>query len=197
MKTGKETRIVRLMGLVSLFILCLVCSSHDRSSAQRSRLAMEPELATELLTKARKTLEKKKIPFDPNIVLNEDWKDRIDPALWDLPEIKENKRVDHPLEGVYVANLLMVGAEIKLKGDTLLLIKELAPDDENRDLKISGKGDFFLFLVGKDNKKIRLTGLRGRIMVMTADRCFAAGVPQGYTFVMGCGRKGFFLPDRP
>jgi hypothetical protein len=157
---------------------------------------MEPELTKELLTKARKTLEKKKIPFDPNIVLHEDWKERIDPALWDLPEIKENKRVNQPLEGVYVANLLMVGEEIELKGDTLLLIRELAPDNENRDLKISGKGDFFMFLLGKE-KRIRLTGHRGTIMVLTADRCFAAGVPQGYTFVMACGRKGFFLPDRP
>lgn len=195
MKTGRESRIIRLTGLILLVILFLVCSNHDRSSAQRSRLAMEPELARELLTKARKTLEKRKIPFDPNLVLGDDWKDRIDPALWDLPEIKENKRVNQPLEGVYVANLLMVGEEIKLKGDTLLLIKELAPDDENRDLRISGKGDFFMFLLGKD-KRIRITRTRGRIIVMTADRCFAAGVPQGYTFIMGCGRRGFFLPDR-
>jgi len=196
MKSGRDNRMIRLTGLVSLVIPFLVCSTHDRASAQRSRLATEPELARDLLTKARKTLEKKKIPFDPNIVLHEDWKERIDPALWDLPEMKENKRVNQPLEGVYVANLLMVGEEIKLKGDTVLLIKELAPDNENRDLKISGKGDFFMFLVGKD-KRIRLTGLRGRIMVFTADRCFAAGVPQGYTFVMACGRKGIFLPDRP
>jgi hypothetical protein len=156
-------------------------------------------------------LKQKKIPFDPNIVVEAGWQQRIDPALLDLPEIKKNLRVSEPLKGVYLANILLVGGDVRLNGDAVLLIKELAPDDENRDLKISGRGDLFMFIIGT-GKEIRTRGeardlgsivgkkevqargnARGVITVHTEGRCLVVGFPQSYLVTVSC-RGGFVRP---
>ena len=187
--------VVRTIAGGGVIVVCIVCLSLHLAMAQRPfpPLESDPDLAKELPATAHKKLKQKKIPFDPNMVVKDGWRQRIDPALWDVPELNRNLRVNEPMEGVYLANLLMVGEDVKLKGDTLLLIKELAPDDENRNLKISGKGDFFIFIVGPE-KKIRLRGPRGKILIQTTGRCFVAGFPQGYEVLITCGRRGFVLP---
>ena len=179
---------------LGVIIFYVACSSFRLSTAQRvfPPLESDPNLARELFSAALKKLQQKKIPFDPHIVVKDGWRERIDSKLWDLPDIKKNLRVSQPMEGLIIANLLMVGEAIKLKGDTLLLINELAPDDENRDLKISGKGDFFMFIVARE-KRLRFRGIRGTIWIQTTGRCLVAGRPQGYTVIIACGRRGFVM----
>jgi hypothetical protein len=139
-----------------------------------------------LLAPVRKKLREKKIPFDPYISIEGDWRKKIDPALFALPEMKRNLRVTGPMKGIYLADTLLVGENVKLKGDTILIVKEFAPDDENRDFKISGNGNLFMFFVG-DQKKIRPRRRRGEIAIETTGHCAAMGVSaNGYFLHMKC-----------
>ena len=143
-----------------------------------------------LLAPARTTLRKHGIPFDPYITIQDDWRTLIDPVLWTLPDMKRNLRVTDSLEGVYLANTLLVEETVRLKGNTVLIIKELAPDDENLKLDIRGEGDFFMFLVSKP-KSTNRRALRGSINIETTGQCAVIGLsPTHYPFRIKCKGEG-------
>ena len=89
------------------------------------------ELKRETLAPAFKMLKAKGVPFDPTLLLDADWRSRIEPALARIPEMGQTVRVTEPMGGVYLADLLLLPEHISLKGDTFILTRELAPDDEN------------------------------------------------------------------
>jgi hypothetical protein len=141
-----------------------------------------------LLAPARKTLLKAGIPFDPYITIQDDWRSLIDPALLNLPEMKRNLRVTESLKGVYLAHTLLVGESIRLKGNTILIIGELSPDDENLRLNIRGEGNFFMFIVNKPKSTGRRP-LRGSINIEATGHCAIFGLsPTHYAFRFVCKR---------
>ena len=151
------------------------------------------EYLKKLLAPARKTLRKKGIPFDPYITIQDDWRTLIDPALLNLLEMKRNLRVTEPLKGIYLAQTLLVGETVRLKGNTIIIIGELAPDDETLNLGIRGEGDFFMFIVNKPNRTGRRP-LRGSINIETTGHCVVFGLsPTHYPFHIKCkGEGGLF-----
>jgi hypothetical protein len=154
----------------------------ERQRQQRLKNLLEP---------AKKQLEKVGIPFDPFITIDDDWRERIDPEIWKLPEMKKNLRVTESLHGIYLADTLLVGERVKLDGNTVLIVRELTPDDENRNLDISGHGDFYLFIIGEP-RRVRFRGIRGVISVATTGRCAIVGSVGGYSATFRCSEHGFF-----
>jgi hypothetical protein len=152
-----------------------------RDAYDLSRRNME-----KLLAPARKKLRQKNIPFDPYITIEGDWRKQIDPALWAMPEMKRNLRVTGSMKGIYLADTLLVDEKVRLKGDTILIIRELAPDDENRNLTIRGDGNLFMFFVG-DQKKVRARSWRGEIGIETTGKCATMGMSgNGYYIHVKC-----------
>jgi hypothetical protein len=139
-----------------------------------------------LLAPARKKLRQKNIPFDPYITIEGDWRKQIDPALWAMPEMKRNLHVTGSMKGIYLADILLVDEKVRLEGDTILIIRELAPVDENRNLTIRGDGNLFMFFVG-DQRKIRGRSWRGEIGIETRGKCAAMGMSgNGYYLHIKC-----------
>jgi hypothetical protein len=151
------------------------------------------EYLKKLLAPARKTLRKEGIPFDPYITIQDDWRTLIDPVFLNLPEMKRTLRVTEPMKGIYLAQTLLVGETVRLKGNTILIIGELAPDDENLNLEIRGQGDFFMFIVNKP-KRTGTRPLRGSINIETTGHCAVFGLSAThYPFHIKCkGEGGLF-----
>jgi len=105
-----------------------------------------------LLAPAFKMLKDEGVPFDPKLLLGDDWRSRLEPALARMPAMGEAVRVNEPMKGVYLAGTLLLPEHVTLKGDTVILTRELAPDDENSGISITGDYQLFIFNIG-DNKK--------------------------------------------
>jgi len=68
----------------------------------------ETRMVRALLKTARIMLRNQKVPFDPDIVVEEEWRAKIDPALFTMPEMQTTRRVTEPMKGVYISNVLLV-----------------------------------------------------------------------------------------
>lgn len=112
----------------------------------------EAQLRRKLLAPAFKMLKAEGVPFDPKLLLGDDWRSQLEPALARMPAMGETVRVTEPMKGVYLAGTLLLPEHISLKGDTFILTRELAPDDENSAISITGDYRLFIFNIG-DNKK--------------------------------------------
>lgn len=152
----------------------------------------EKRMVRALLKTARIMLRNQKVPFDPDLVVEDEWRAKIDPALFTMPEMQTMRRVTEPMRGVYIANVLLVPEQLTLTGDTVILVRELAPDDENRELMISGDGELFVFIIGDGKKFDFRNGPRGRITLKTTAPCSFVGMSQGYLLNMRCQGSSFF-----
>lgn len=111
----------------------------------------EAQLRRKLLAPAFKMLKAEGVPFDPKLLLGDDWRTQLEPALARMPAMGKTVRITEPMKGVYLAGTLLLPEHITLKGDTLILTRELAPDDENTAISITGDYQLFIFNIG-DNK---------------------------------------------
>jgi len=105
-----------------------------------------------LLAPALKMLEAQGVPFDPKLLLGDDWRSQLEPALARMPAMGETVRVTEPMKGVYLAGILLLPEHISLKDDTFILTRELAPDDENSTISITGNHQLFIFNIGDRRK---------------------------------------------
>jgi hypothetical protein len=110
------------------------------------------ETKRKLLAPAFKMLKAEGVPFDPKLLLGDDWRSQLEPALARMPAMGETVRVTEPMKGVYLAGILLLPEHISLKGDTLILTRELAPDDENSTISITGDHQLFIFNIGDSRK---------------------------------------------
>jgi hypothetical protein len=141
-------------GVFCLF-LCLnvVTLSSPGQSVKTGRDGVdEAPLRRRLLAPAFKMLKAEGVPFDPKLLLGDDWRSRLEPALARIPAMGETVRVTEPMKGVYLANTLLLPEHISLKGDTFILTRELAPDDENSAISITGDYRLFIFNIGENKK---------------------------------------------
>jgi hypothetical protein len=112
----------------------------------------EAQLKRKLLAPVFKMLKAEGVLFDPKLLLGDDWRSQLEPALARMPAMGETVRVTEPMKGVYMVGTLLLPEHISLKGDTFILTRELAPDDENSAISITGGYQLFIFNIG-DNKK--------------------------------------------
>lgn len=141
-------------GLVQLSAVCLLLCVHGMGPSSfgqnsgGSNAAVKDEgvgLRRKLLAPAFKMLKVKGVPFDPKLLLDMDWRSQIEPALAQMPELSQTLRVTEPMEGLYLAGTVLLPEHVSLTGDTLILTRELAPDDENSMINIEGPHRLFIF----------------------------------------------------
>jgi hypothetical protein len=52
------------------------------------------------------------------------------------------------MKGVYLARAVLIPREVELTGDTVIIAKELAPDDEDSEVIIRGEYRLAMFIIG-------------------------------------------------
>jgi hypothetical protein len=141
----------RPMCLIYLGAVCLLFCLNVVTSGRDGEMD-EAKFRRKLLAPALKMLKAEGVPFDPKLLLGDDWRSQLEPALARMPSMGETVRVTEPMKGVYLAGTLLLPEHVSLKGDTVILTRELAPDDENSVISITGDYQLFIFNIG-DSKK--------------------------------------------
>jgi len=144
--------------LVNLFILCLVgllpaiclnsTSAQRPSNLNKSELEIERRVKKGTLEPAIKMLKKQKVPFDTALLLDEEWRTKLAPAFAKMPEMQTDIHAKGIMKGVYLARAVLIPREVELTGDTVIIAKELAPDDEDSEVIIRGEFRLVIFIIG-------------------------------------------------
>jgi hypothetical protein len=105
-------------------------SGAQKISKRQSVLAQEKEQqARELRRKSfkasRELLLNYGVPFDPDILLESDWKEKLAPALAVMPEFQEFREAPQKMEGVLLAHTLLLPESVELIGDTVIIARHV------------------------------------------------------------------------
>ena len=73
-----------------------------------------------------RSLLQNKVPFDPDLLLQQDWRTRLAWALDSMPELRaEREELSGKLKGVYLAGTLVLPEKIILAGDVVILARRV------------------------------------------------------------------------
>jgi hypothetical protein len=97
-----------------------------KSQIESSRKNFEP---------VRRMLIKAGVPFEPSILLTQKWRNHLGRQLSTMPEMQKVKRVTRPLKGVYLAHTLYLPAEVRIAGDTVILVRHLVLTNKNTTIR--------------------------------------------------------------
>ena len=180
-------------GRVCLSSLCLLLCLHvsgspspgqgtrgGRNAPVEGRIA---EVKRTLAAPIRPMLKARGVPIDPAVLFEEDWRERIEPALAGMPEMSQTLRVAEPMQGVYLAGLVLLPERISLRGDTLILTRELAPDDENSTVRINGGHRLYIFNIGnrRQYEAMAREAPQGQFLnIDVGDSCVVVGIAPMY-----------------
>src|SRR4051794_36691245 len=88
-------------------------------------------------------LRERGVPFDPDNLLDEDWRDKVVPKFAEMPEMQVSRRLGDRLEGVQLADILYLPEKVELTGDTVILARQIV--FEGRHAVIKGHGNVYFF----------------------------------------------------
>jgi len=102
--------------------------SNNSSSEKRAALKAGLERAFVLLREAG-------VPFDPELLLEEDWPKRLAPIFDQMPEMNQNRYAAGPLSGVQLADTLYLPEHVETTGDTVILVRHIRFEGNNFEIK--------------------------------------------------------------
>lgn len=95
-------------------------------------------------------LRRSRSPFDPEILLESDWREKLYPFIGQIPEMQRDRQAATKLKGIYYADTFLLSEQTQLIGDTVLIVREIIPDGEFTSVDIRGNYGFYVFNIGKD-----------------------------------------------
>ena len=99
---------------------------------QRPRIQEDPRTKEDRRRKdferAQSLLVNKRVPFDPEILLTEDWRNKLKSTFDQMPELQEVRRGTNRLKGVEIAHTLYLPEKVSLEGDTVIIARNLIFD---------------------------------------------------------------------
>jgi hypothetical protein len=176
---------------LTLIACVIVLSAFIRTNAQLSKEQAEIKKRVEngMLEPAIQMLKQKKVPFDTKLLLDDDWRTKLSSSFAAMPELQTDVRVTNRMKGVYLARTFLVGPQVELDGDTVILAKELAPDDENSSVMIEGDYRLIMWIIGdvKVYEAMRRKRAASQFLnIELGDRCGLIGVPPIFYGHIGC-----------
>ncbi len=122
-----------LICLIALIWSALPVSGDGAQRPTRGRLGrrafpneqQERELRRESFKSSRELLNKHGVLFDPNILLEGDWKKKLAPSLALMREFQDVREGGQKMEGVQLADTLLLPERVELTGDTVVIARQL------------------------------------------------------------------------
>jgi hypothetical protein len=146
------SRLYLLLTITMLLFLQLLgtTGSAKRDLKQQQILKNEVQLDRAGRTRAafqkgRELLNRKNVPFDPDELLEPNWKERLAPTLDQMPELQLVQQGGETLKGVHLAHTLYLPSNIRLDGDTVILVRRLV--FLGRNVVIKGNHDIHIFTI--------------------------------------------------
>lgn len=78
--------------------------------------------------KGRNLLIEKNVPFDPDLLLESNWREILKSTFNQMPELQQVRRGTNRLKGVEMAHTLYLPEKVRLEGDTVILVRNLIFD---------------------------------------------------------------------
>jgi hypothetical protein len=92
---------------------------------------------------ARNLLLSKGVPFDAEVLLQDDWKRTLAPVFARMPEMQQVRYVARPLAGVELADTLYLPEKVQVAGDLVIVGRHLV--FEGSDVLIKGNYNISIF----------------------------------------------------
>ena len=167
-------------------------------SSEKQRASSQQEIAAfrrKVLQPALKMLKEKRVQFDPELLLSDDWRVELAPALARMPEMKASIQVGDHMRGVYFAATLLLPERVSLTGDTFILVQELAPSDENSLVNIIGDYRLFIFVIGNEKQyQAMRTRKSGDFLRLNVGPCTVLGIAPVFQRHFTCRGMGLVGP---
>jgi hypothetical protein len=93
----------------------------------------------------RELLIRKGVPFDPDILLEDDWRERVNPFLGQMPQMSRARRMSNKLSGAHLADTLYLPEKIELTGDTIIMARRLV--FEGQQILITGPHNIYVYVI--------------------------------------------------
>jgi hypothetical protein len=93
--------------------------------------------------KGRELLVQEGVPFDPDALLDRDWKANLKPVFDTMPQLQTVRQAEKHLKGAQLAHTLYLPEQIELDGDTVILVRHLVLT--SRNVTIKGNHDVSIF----------------------------------------------------
>ena len=135
-----------IIGVVPAFFLNT--ASAQRPNLNKAELEIDRRVKKVTIEPAIKMLKKQKVPFDTALLLDEEWRTKLAPAFATMPEMQTDIHAKGVMRGVYLARAVLIPREVELIGDTVIIAKELAPDEEDSEVIIRGEFRLVMFIIG-------------------------------------------------
>jgi hypothetical protein len=90
------------------------------------------------------------IPFPPESLASEKWREELAPAFESMPQMRETRIVGTNLAGVYIADILILPEKTKFVGDLFILANHLVFEGPNPEIVGSG-GGIYIFVIKRDS----------------------------------------------
>jgi hypothetical protein len=124
----------------------------------------------EAFNSGRELLRRKGVPFDPDILLDGDWREKVRPFIGQMPDMALVKWGGRKLKGTQLADTLYLPETIELTGDTVILARRLV--FEGQHVLIKGPHDINVFTIEAEE----IAGVRpGRLRTDNVVRFAKAG----------------------
>jgi hypothetical protein len=94
---------------------------------------------------ARQLLLKKGVPFEPEELLDPNWKRRLSARLAEMPEMKETKVFGNRISGVNIGDTIYLPEKVEITSDTVILANQVI--FEGRHAVIKGNHSVYFFTV--------------------------------------------------
>ncbi len=141
------TKISQAIGGIITIMLMVVSLSPTTFKSVSANDSLQPQSTVnsrrESFKSGRELLRKHGVPFDPDQLLEPNWKVKLAPAFKSMPEFRETRVIGKQLEGIHLADTLYLPEQLELTGDTVIIANDLIFAGKN--IVIKGPHDCHFF----------------------------------------------------
>jgi hypothetical protein len=125
------------LGLTLLLALQIFFLPAKLSLAQQSdeASAKKQEAQERAFKPARDLLQRERVPFDPDILKDPEWRRKLAPKLYGMWEMHASRRLGKQLAGLQLADILYLPEKVELTGDTVVLANKVIFEGRNALIK--------------------------------------------------------------
>lgn len=105
--------------------------------------------------RTRDLLRREGVPFDPDLLLGQNWREALASEFEKMPELEKDRQVTAGrLKGVYIAKKLSLPEKIRADGDLVILARHLVYSGQDVEIIAPGH-DVSVYVIDSEEKLIR------------------------------------------